>query len=58
MERGKEAGDIYLNNLGPLLLQLKRLYKLQVALKVAAVNGPYVLAKGLKAVYEATLKAV
>ena len=55
---GKEAGDIYLNKLSPLLLQLRRLDKLQAALDVAAANSPSELAKGLKAAYEETLKVV
>ncbi|MFH1082405.1 MAG: NAD(P)/FAD-dependent oxidoreductase [Pseudomonadota bacterium] len=56
--RGKAAGDIYLDKLGPVVIEIKRLYNLQESLNGAAANGPSELAKGLKAAYEETLKIV
>jgi len=49
VERGKEAGKIYLDKLAPLPLQIKRLHKLESLLNEAAGNNAIELAEGLKA---------
>ena len=52
----KEAGEIYLQKLEPVILTIKKFYGLQEDLNSAAAQGASELAKDLKAAYEETFK--
>jgi len=56
--QGREAGEIYLQKLEPLLLAIKKFHGLQEGLSLAAAKGASELAKGLKEAYEETLKSM
>lgn len=57
-KRGREAGEIYLGMLRPLISVIGSFYRLQEKLSTAPAKGASPLADALKGAYQETLKAI
>jgi Mg-chelatase subunit ChlD len=55
---GREAAEIYLGDLGPIIEALRKLHLLEKKLEKEQAKGGSELSEALKVGYEATLKVV